>query len=389
MPGRPIVAIPGPTPVREEILAALAEPTYGHGQAEFVEIYRRAIAGFRALVHAHQAIVIGGAGTLAMEMALVNCLQPEDSLLVVSHGVFGDRFAQIGRRFRWNVRTLSPERPGQAVDPDELAEAVKSGGYRAVTVTHVDTSTGVRAPVDAYADVLRSSDAYFILDGVCATAGLPEPMDEWGVDYLVTTSQKAIGVPPGFALLGLSERALDRRAEMGESIGAYYADIANWLPIMSDPSGYFATPPTNMVVALERALRIIEAEGLEARIARHDLQGRAMRAAWSAIGLKLLAAPGVEAPTLSVLRYPEGVDDVAFRAAAEREGAFLAAGVGALKGHVFRVGHMGNATRGELLAVVSAVENGLLACGHQLPAGAGVGAAAAVLGAASHTIQAV
>jgi alanine-glyoxylate transaminase/serine-glyoxylate transaminase/serine-pyruvate transaminase len=383
VPGRPIVAIPGPTPVQAEILAALAEPTFGHGQHEFVEIYRRAIAAFRALVHAQEAVVIGGAGTLAMEMALVNCLQPEDGLLVVSHGVFGDRFAQIGRRFRWNVRTLSPAQPGEAVAPAELAAALRSGGFRAVTVTHVDTSTGVRAPVDAYADVLRSSDAYFILDGVCATAGLPEPMDAWGVDYLVTTSQKAIGVPPGFAMLGLSRRALERRAEMGEAIGAYYADIANWLPVMRDPSAYFATPPTNMVVALDRAFRLITAEGLEARFARHEQQARAMRAGWAALGLQLLAAPGFEAPTLSVLRYPQGVDDAAFRAAAERAGAYLAAGVGALKGHVFRVGHMGNATRGELLAVVSAIEAGLAACGHAVEAGAGVGAAAALLGVAA------
>ncbi len=386
MPGRPIVAIPGPTPVREEILAALAEPTFGHGQKEFVEVYRRAIAAFRDLVHAHEAVVIGGAGTLAMEMALVNCLQPEDDLLVVTHGVFGDRFAQMARRFRWNVRTLAPAQPGQAVDPAELAQTLRGGGFRAVTVTHVDTSTGVRAPVDAYADVLRASDAYFILDGVCATAGLPEPMDEWGVDYLVTTSQKAIGVPPGFALLGLSERALDRRAEMGESIGAYYADIANWLPVMRDPSGYFATPPTNMVVALERAFRLIAEEGLPARFARHEQQAHAMRAAWAALGLELLAAPGVEAPTLSVLRYPQGVDDAAFRAAAEREGAFLAGGVGALKGQVFRVGHMGNATRGELLTVVSAIESALNACGHPVEAGCGVGAAAALLEGATAPI---
>jgi alanine-glyoxylate transaminase/serine-glyoxylate transaminase/serine-pyruvate transaminase len=379
VPGRPIVAIPGPTPVREEILAALAEPTYGHGQPEFVEIYRRAIASFRAIVAAHEAVVIGGSGTLAMEMALVNCLQPEDSLLVVTHGVFGDRFAQIARRLRWNVRTLAPAQPGQAVDPGDLAEVLRSGGFRAVTVTHVDTSTGVRAPVEAYADVLRSSDAYFILDGVCATAGLPEPMDAWGVDYLVTTSQKAIGVPPGFAMLGLSERALDRRAEMGESIGAYYADIANWLPVMRDPSGYFATPPTNMVVALERGLQLIEREGLAARYARHERQGQAMRAAWAALGLQILAAPGFEAPTLSVLRYPQGVDDAAFRAAAERDGVFLAGGVGPLKGHVFRVGHMGNMTRGEMLSVAAAVESALAACGRAPSAGAGVGAASAVL----------
>jgi alanine-glyoxylate transaminase/serine-glyoxylate transaminase/serine-pyruvate transaminase len=379
VPGRPIVAIPGPTPVREEILAALAEPTLGHGQAEFVEIYRRAIAAFRGLVRAHEAVVIGGAGTLAMEMALVNCLQPEDSLLVVSHGLFGDRFAQMARRFRWNTRTLAPDRPGRAVDPSELAEALRGGGYRAVTVTHVDTSTGVRAPVEQYAEVLRGSDAYFILDGVCATAGLPEPMDELGVDYLVTTSQKAMGVPPGFALLGLSGRAVARRAEMGEAIGAYYADLANWLPIMRDPSGYFATPPTNMVVALERGLRLVEQEGLPARFARHERQGRAMRAAWSALGLELLAAPGFEAPTLSVLRYPQGVQDAAFRAAAERDGAYLAGGVGELKGRVFRVGHMGNATRGELLSVVAAIESALAACGHPVTAGAGVGAAAAVL----------
>lgn len=381
MPSRPIVAIPGPTPVRAEILAALAEPTYGHGERAFVEIYRRTIASFKRLVAAEQAVVIGGAGTLAMEMALTNSLGPGDEVLVVSHGVFGDRFAAMGRRLGFAVQTLPAERAGAAVPPDHLAEALGSRRFRAVTVTHVDTSTGVRSPVADYAPLIRESGALFILDGVCATAGLPEPMDAWGVDYLVTTSQKALGVPPGFALLGVSQRALRRREELGDQVRAYYTDIANWLPIMRDPSGYFATPPTNMVVALDHALQMIEAEGLPARFALHERRARAMRAAWAAIGLNLLADPGCEAPTLSVLRYPDGVEDAAFRARAEQEGAFLAGGVGPLKGRVFRVGHMGNITRGELLAVISVVEIALAAQGHRFPAGAGVAAAQAVLGA--------
>lgn len=359
----------------------MAEPTMGHPQAAFVDVYRRTVAALTQLTAAHRFIVAAGAGTLAMEMAVVNALGPGERLLVVSHGLFGDRFAAIAASRGIQVERLTPAGPGQAVSPARLETALKSSRFGAVTVTHVDTSTGVRAPVTSYLPVLAASDALFILDGVCATGGIEEPMPQWGVDLLVTTSQKALGVPPGFALLGLSQRAVRKRTSITGPLGAYYTDILNWLPVMDDPSTYFATPPVNLVVALDRGLKIIAEEGLPARIERHERQGRAMQAAWRALGLVPVPAPGLEAPTLSVLRYPQGVEDGPFRAAAEREGALLAGGVGELKGQVFRVGHMGNVTRGELLAVVAAVECALLQCGYRLQLGSGVGAAQAVLGA--------
>lgn len=379
MPARPIVAIPGPTPVRAEILSALAQPTLGHPQAAFVEIYRRTIGVLTELTGAHRFIVAGGAGTLAMEMAVVNALSPGERLLVVSHGLFGDRFAAIAQSHGIEVRRLVPEAAGQAVRPEDLAVALEEGGFGAVTITHVDTSTGVLAPVTSYLPAVQRSGALLILDGVCATGGIEEPMAAWGVDYLVTTSQKALGVPPGFALLGVSRRALGKRSAMTGPVGGYYSDVLNWLPVMEDPGAYFATPPVNLVVALDRGLELVLEEGLERRIDRHRRQGRAMQAAWRALGLTAVPAPGLEAPTLSVLRYPDGVEDAAFRSAAEAEGALVAGGVGQLKGQVFRVGHMGNVTRGELLAVVAAVECALASCGHPVESGCGVAAAQAVL----------
>jgi alanine-glyoxylate transaminase/serine-glyoxylate transaminase/serine-pyruvate transaminase len=310
-------------------------------------------------------------------MALCNSLGDGDELLVVSHGVFGDRFAAIARAHGWRCDVLSAE-PGAAAAPDELARRLAGGRYRAVTVTHVDTSTGVLAPVEAYAPIVRRAGALLVLDGVCATGALPEPMEALGVDHLVTTSQKALGVPPGLTILGLSRRALARREELPR-VPAYYADLANWVPIMRDPGGYFSTPPVNAVVALDRALAIIEEEGFEARHERHRRFAAAFRAGLAALGLETLTRADCLAPTLSVVRYPEGVDDGAFRAAAEAAGALFAGGVGPLRGRVFRVGHMGNIGRAELLTAIAAVEAGLSAAGHRVQPGLGVAAVQAAL----------
>jgi alanine-glyoxylate transaminase/serine-glyoxylate transaminase/serine-pyruvate transaminase len=381
---RPLVMIPGPTPVDPSVLAALGEPTYGHNQSAFVAVYRRVLDRLRRLLDADEVVAVGGAGTLAMEMALVNALAPGDALLVVSHGVFGDRFAEIARRYGWRVDVLSPDRPGAFVAPQVLASALAGGAgrgggpYRAVTVTHVDTSTGVLAPVEAYLPAIRASGALFVLDGVCATGGIAEPMREWGVDYLVTTSQKALGVPPGFAILGLSARALARREAL-PTVPSYYADLANWLPIMRNPALYFATPPVNLIVALDRALELIEDETPQERFRRHERQARAVRAGLDALGLSLLTAAEAVAPTLSVVRYPDGVEDAAFRAGMEERGVVVAGGVGPLRGRVFRVGHMGQAGAPEILQTLAAVESTLASLGHRVELGAAVSAAQRIL----------
>ncbi len=371
-----LTMIPGPTPVHPRILTALARPTVSHVAPAFVETFKRALADFRTLGRSATAspVVVSGGGTLSMEIALVNVAAPGERVLVVSQGYFGDRYGELASAFGIEADVLRSEW-GEAVAPSRVAAKLAAGRYAAVTVTHVDTSTGTEAPVADYAKLLRGREEIFILDGVCATGGLDEPFDDWGVDVLLTAAQKAIGAPPGLALCLFSPRALARRRSK-PSVPAYFADVLRWLPIMEDPGKYFATPCVNEIVALGEALRILHEEGLPARFERHRRIGRAVRAAVAALGLTPVTAEGCRADTLSVVSYPKGVEDVPFRKEMASRGIVVAGCLGPLAGKAFRMGHMGNIGAGEVTRALQALEDSLRALGVAVVPGTAVAAAA-------------
>jgi alanine-glyoxylate transaminase/serine-glyoxylate transaminase/serine-pyruvate transaminase len=374
-----LTMIPGPTPVHPSILAALARPTVSHVAPAFVEEFRTALHDFRALCQSSsgQPFIIAGAGTLAMEIALVNVVAPGEKVLVLSHGYFGDRFSELASAFGIQC-DLVRSQWGLAVPPAELARRLEDGTYRAVTITHVDTSTGTASPVEAYCELLRGRDELVILDGVCATGGIDERFDAWGIDILLTGPQKAIGAPPGVALCLFSERAMERRRSRA-SVPAYYADILRWLPIMQDPVRYYSTPCVNEIVALAAALRIVREEGLPARFARHEQIARAVRAGLEALGLAMFTAPDCRAATLSVVLLPDGVADAAFRKETAARGVVVAGGLGPIAGKAFRLGHMGNIGAGEVVAALSAIEGSLRALGGSVKPGVAIAAASAFL----------
>jgi aspartate aminotransferase-like enzyme len=371
-----LTMIPGPTPVHPRILDALARPTVSHVSPVFVKAFRQALDDFKALGQSASAqpVIVSGGGTLSMEIALVNIVAPGESVLVISHGYFGDRYGELASAFGIKADVLRAEW-GRAVPPEEVSKRLGSGKYAAVTITHVDTSTGTASPVEAYCDLLRGRDELVILDGVCATGGIDEPFDRWGVDVLLTAAQKAIGAPPGLALCLFSKRALARRRSF-PAVPAYYADVLRWLPIMEDPGRYFATPCVNEIVALGEALRMIHEEGLPARFARHGRIARAIRAGLEALGLSFVTAPDCRAETLSVVFLPNGVDDAAFRKGVAARGVVIAGCLGPLAGKAFRLGHMGNIGPGEVAKTLGAIEESLRTLGVDVPAGTAVGAAA-------------
>lgn len=374
-----LTMIPGPTPVHPRILDALARPTVSHVAPVFVEAFKSALSDFKKLCQSSlgQPFIVAGSGTLAMEMALVNTVAPGESILVVSQGYFGDRWGDLAAAFGIQCDVLRAEW-GRAVPAEELAARLAARAYSAVTVTHVDTSTGTCAPVEAYAGLLKGREELFILDGVCATGGVDEPCDSWGVDILLTGAQKAIAAPPGLALCLFSPRAMEKRRRR-PSVPAYYADILRWLPIMEDPSRYFATPPVNEIVSLAEALRLLHAEGLPARFARHQRLASAVRAGLSALGLAFVTEESSRAGTLSVLRYPEGVADLAFRKEAASRGVVFAGGLGPIAGKAFRFGHMGNIGAGEVARALTVIEESLRAGGMSIVPGTALSAAAPFL----------
>jgi len=363
MPNKEMLLIPGPTPVVDEIYDALASETYAHTDPRVVKTTLDSLEMTRKMFNTEgEVFVIAGSGTLAMEIAIVNTVAPGEKLLVLSQGFFGDRFIKLGESFGIQVDFVKSEW-GQRVCAAMVENKLSQGGYKAVTVTHVDTSTGVEADLETLVPLVKKYNALFILDGVCATAAVAEDMGrDYGnnakIDVVLTGSQKAIGVPPGLAIVAMGPQALAARAAMAK-IPAYYADINNWLPIMKDPSKYFATPAVNMLYAYRKAMEIVHAEGLENRYARHRRLGKAVRAALSTYGLMPLAAEDVAAPTLSCIRYPEGVDDAAFRKCLVAKGMVVAGALASLAGKAFRIGHMGNVQLEDLRKAIGLVGEAL------------------------------
>ena len=364
-----MLLIPGPTPVVDSIYDAMASETRSHTDPRFVEIYKRSIERTRELLKTDgEVFVVSGSGTIGMEMALVNTVAAGERLLVISHGYFGDRFIQLGQAFGIEMDVLQAEW-GKQVAPEEVERKLSEHTYKAVTITHADTSTGVAADLEAIVPIIKKHGALVILDGVCATAAMEEDMSkEYGnpdytIDVVLTGSQKAIGVPPGLAIVAFNKTALAAREQM-DRVPAYYCDIKNWIPIMHDPSKYFATPPVNLIYGYDEGMKLVLEEGLEKRYARHSAFGRGVRAALREYGMKPLAEEDVAASTLSCFLYPEGVNDAEFRSVLAKKGVIVAGALAHLAGKAFRIGHMGNTTEEMLISSIEKIGETLNELGH-------------------------
>ncbi len=366
--------IPGPTPVVRSIQDEMGREIQAFGDPRFVRDFGQLIGDLGTMFDCSgQTFVVAGTGTLAMEMAIANTTRRGDSVLIVSHGYFGDRFIDVCERKGLHVDVLQAEW-GTIVPVEKIEAALRSKKYAAMTVTHVDTATGVCAPAEEIGRMMKNfPDTVYILDGVCATGAHLEQVDAMNIDILFTGTQKAFGVCPGLLMLWAGKKALARRKTLGV-IPEYYVDFDRWIPVMNDTSKYFATPAINLIWALAEAVRIIKAEGLTARYERHLKNGRAMQAAIEALGFSILAEPAHRAVTLSNVLYPAGVDDAQFRSFLYEEGVVVGGGLAAYAGKMFRIGHMGNVDENDMTAVLGAIERTLHRMGKLSRMGAGVGA---------------
>lgn len=373
MKNRKLLMIPGPSPVLRSIQDQMGRETIAFGDPAFVADFKNLIADLKSLFRTSgEVFVVAGTGTLAMEMAIANSTKRGDAVLVVSHGYFGDRFVEICERKGIKVDVLKSDW-GKIVPVEAIRKKLEQNTYAALTVTHVDTSTGVCAPIEEIGRLLKNqNDTIYIVDGVCATGAEREYVDEMGIDILFTGSQKAFGVSPGLLVLWAGLKAMERRKALG-LIPEYYVDFEKWLPIMHDPSKYFATPAVNMVWAMKEAIRVIKEEGLEERCSRHRNVASALQAALEALGFGILAEEGVRSPTLTGTLYMEGIDDLQFRQTLAEEGVQVSAGLGPYAGKMFRLGHMGNIDTHDVVSVIAAIERTLQRIGKEVEFGKGVG----------------
>lgn len=359
MKNKKLVMIPGPTPVVRSIQEEMGRETVAFGDPAFVKDFQGVLADLKDMWKTDgEVFVVAGTGTMAMEMAIANSLKKGDNLLIVSHGFFGDRFIELAERKGINVDVIKSEW-GKVFSVEEIDEALSKKEYQAVTVTHVDTSTATLAPIKEIGEMLKKyPDTLYIVDGVAATGGEESYVNPMNIDILFTGSQKAFGVAPGLMMLWASKKAMDRRSTLG-TIPEYYIDFDKWLPIMHDPSKYYATPAVNMVWALKESIRIMKEEGLKERYERHIKNAAAVRKGLEAMGFNILADESCRANTLSCVLYPEGIDDAEFRKVLGEEGAIVAGGLASYAGKMFRLGHMGNVDTLDLVSALASIERTL------------------------------
>ncbi|MEM3703065.1 MAG: alanine--glyoxylate aminotransferase family protein [Candidatus Bathyarchaeia archaeon] len=376
MSERELLMIPGPSNVDPRVLRALSKPPISHTSPEFASIFKEALNDLKKVFMTESEVfVIAGSGTLALEMAIANIIEPGDKVLNTVSGFFGQYFVEISKVYGATTRVL--EVPwGSPIKPEQVKGALKEDDYKAVTVTHVDTSTGIANQIREIGEVVkRYSDAFYIVDTVCSLGGMEVRVDEWGIDACVSGSQKCIGVPPGLALIAVSQKTLDNLERRKTPVGTWYGNLKNWLPVMQDPTKYFATPSVNMVYALREALKLLLEEGLEKRFRRHYIFAEAFRAAMNALNLRLVAEKEYASNTVTAVYYPENIDDNQFRAEVQKRGIIVASTLGPLKGKGFRVGHIGNVNQSDIVSTISAIETTLKHLGHEIDLGKGVAAA--------------
>ena len=373
---RNLTMIPGPTNVDPMVLRSMAKPTVSHVSGAFVDVFKETIVDLKRIFKTTGLLLpLAGSGTLGAEVGLANIIEANDKVLAISGGHFGDRLAEVAATLGAKVDKLGVPW-GSPVDVGQVELKLEASDYKAMLVVHVDTSTGVANDAKDLAALAKKKNVLFVLDTVCSMGGMNVETDNWGIDVCFTGSQKALAIPPGMTIVSFSPRALRVREKRRSPIGTYYGDIKRWSPILEDPARYFATPPVNMIYALHEACKMVLAEGLDARFARHAKLASAFRSGLRAVGLRLLCDEKAASSTLTVAYYPTDIDDAEFRKAMEEEyGITIAGGLGPLRGKAFRVGHMGNVNANDITATISAIEGSLTKLGYRFEEGAGIAAA--------------
>lgn len=372
--------VPGPTTVPERVLQAMQRPVINHRGRQYETMFGGISRNLQLLFNTrHEVYTYPAAGTGAMEAAIVNILSPGDKVLAVSIGVFGDRFAEIAAKFGAVVEKL--EVPwGQAADAAQLKERLQADTMheiKAVLITHNETSTGVTNDIKALAAARGAHPALIVIDAVSSLGALELRMDEWGLDVVLTGSQKALMIPPGLAFLAMNERAWDAYA--GSRMPKYYWDAKEAKKSLAKGQNPY-TPPVSLLFGLEEALALIAEEGADNIIARHKLLAAALRAGLKALGLKLLAEDAVASAGVTAVHSPAGMEakDIQ-KVMREKYGITLAGGQKQLEGKIFRVGHLGYVAVTDILVVLAALEMTLAELGMKISLGEGVKAAQQVL----------
>jgi alanine-glyoxylate transaminase/serine-glyoxylate transaminase/serine-pyruvate transaminase len=345
--------------VDPRVQRAMLAPVVGHLDPAFLKVMDGVQQMLRLVFETQNelTLAISGTGTAGMEAAVANMMEPGDAVLVCSNGYFGERIAEMARRYGAQVETL--RRPwGEVFDPEEVSQALRKAANppRLVALVQAETSTGALQPLEEIARAVHAAGALLLVDAVTSLGGTPVGVDRVGIDICYSGSQKCLGCPPGLAPITLSPAAVQKLESRRSPVTSFYLDLGLLRRYWGPERAYHHTAPISMVYALHEGLRIVAEEGLEARWARHRRNAGLLWQGLESMGLELHVPPAHRLPPLTTVRIPPGVDDIQVRRRLLDEyNIEISGGLGELKGKVWRIGLMGFSSRPELVELLLAV----------------------------------
>ncbi len=340
---------PGPSNVAPAVLKAMSAPVVGHLDPTFVRMMEEIKQMLRAVFQTKNEMTfpVSGTGSAGMEFCFVNLIEPGDTVVVGVNGVFGGRMVDVAERCGATV--VKVEAPwGRIIEPQQIEQALANKRVKLVAIVHAETSTGALTPVEEISRMAHAAGALMVLDTVTSLAGCPVAIDGWEIDAVYSGTQKCLSCPPGLAPVSLNERALETARRRKTKVQSWYLDVNLLASYWGADRVYHHTAPISMNYAIHEALRLVLLEGLEARWRRHEQNHQLLKRGLAELGLRLAAQEGHQLWQLNAIQAPEGMDEAGVRKELlDRHNIEVGAGLGPLKGKVWRAGLMGETSRSE------------------------------------------
>lgn len=345
---------PGPSMAAPSVLEAMSRPLLGHLDPVFVEMMDEIKTMLRAVFRTQNRMTfpVSGTGSAGMEFCFANLVEPGDEVVVGVNGVFGTRMAEVATRCGATVVRVESEW-GRIIEPAQIGAALDGRKPKLVAVVHAETSTGALTPISEISRLAHDAGALMLIDTVTSLAGCPVELDAWNVDAVYSGTQKCLSCPPGLSPVSLSDRALEVATHRKHPVQSWYLDVNLLASYWGAERVYHHTAPVSMNYALHEALRLVLEEGLEARFARHERNHNLLKDGLAQLGLSISSQPGHQLWQLNSVAVPEGVDEAHVRTCLLRDfGIEIGAGLGPLKGKVWRIGLMGESSTADNVDIV-------------------------------------
>jgi aspartate aminotransferase-like enzyme len=352
-----LLLIPGPTNLSKRVREAMAGPQLPHVGSRFYSTFKEIVSLSRYVFRNEKApqFVFTGSGTIGMETSVVSLVSHGDRTLTLSTGYFGRRMFLLNQIHGAKADVLE-YKDGVHADPDDLRKKLRRNKYKAVFMTHIDTSTSVSNPVRELVEECVKADVFSIVDGVCSIGGVPLDFDRLRADMAFTASQKALAGAPGAVLLAASDRVLDYMAKREKPIESYYMNLLRWKPVMEDPRMYLATPATQVLLALKEALLDIKEETLEKRWARHRRLGKLTRNQVEEWRFRFVADEGFRADTVTSFWVEDGTAGDIQKTLEDKYRIVVARGIYEARDKMIRIGHFGILTPKRLTSALRSMD---------------------------------